>query len=163
MTERSSIDYFQPKEQHLPSQEQLIREQSFNEILKGEQISIEELSALTKLPPDEIRTYANSLVEKGMLVFNEEGAIVGSHGLSLIPTDHCISINGRKLFTWCALDAIGIPAALGSDAGIYSSCFHCHEPIEITMVQGEVQKSSSNDIRIWVVELDFERSILGCS
>jgi hypothetical protein len=163
VTERSSFDYFQPKEQHLPSQEQLIREKSFNELLKGEQIGIEELSLLTKLPPDQVCTYANSLVEKGMLVFNKEGAIVGSHGLSLIPTDHCISINGRKLFTWCALDAIGIPAALSSDARISSSCFHCHEPIEITMVQGEVQKSSGNDVCIWVVELNFGRSIVGCS
>ena len=41
-----------------------------------------------------------------------DGDLVGIAGLSLEPTRHAIEIDGRKFWTWCALDAVGIFTAL---------------------------------------------------
>jgi alkylmercury lyase len=42
-----------------------------------------------------------------------EGGVVGVGGLSLVPSRHEIVVDGRRFWTWCAYDAIGILAALG--------------------------------------------------
>lgn len=101
------------------------------------------------------------LVQRGIMVLDEKGDVVGSHGLSLVPTQHRLNINGRNLFTWCAADAVGIPAALGADTKIFSKCFQCHEPLKIEMVNGEIRYSNRENARIWVIEADLGRSIVG--
>ena len=43
----------------------------------------------------------------------DDGRLVGAHGVVGRPTAHRIEHAGGVVHTWCALDAIGIPAALG--------------------------------------------------
>lgn len=148
---------------NLSSGEKAVRVASFYEILKGKSATVLELAARTGLTREQVQANVKSLLQKGMLVVGDNEDIVGSHGLSLVPTEHRLNINGQKLFAWCAIDAIGIPAALGLDAQIYSRCFLCHDPVEITMLQGEISSSNHEDIRVWVVDIDIGRSIVGCS
>lgn len=143
--------------------EKAIRRASFYRILGGNRSSVGELSSQTGLTAEQLQKYIENLTRQGMLVLDENGFIVGSYGLSLTATEHVLHINGRELFTWCALDAVGIPAALGLDAKIISKCYQCNEPIEITMLGGEVQHSNRENARIWVVEADIGRSIVGCT
>jgi len=147
----------------LTTEEKAVRLTAFQRILNGNRSSVDELAVQTGLTTGQLETHIEDLVKQGILVLDETGLIVGSHGLSLTPTEHCLHINGRDLFTWCAADAIGIPAALGCDAKIASKCFQCNEPIEITMVTGEIQYSNQKDARIWVIEADLGRSIVGCA
>lgn len=53
--------------------------------------------------------------------YNDDGNIVAC-GLSLIPTPHRFQVNGRNLFTWCALDALMYPVALQQTAQVESLC-----------------------------------------
>lgn len=147
----------------LTTEEKAIRLTTFHRILDGKRSCIDELAFGTELTSEEIRKKVSDLVLQGMLVLDEEGAVVGSHGLSLAPTEHGLHINGRELFTWCAVDAIGIPAALGLEAKIFSKCFECCEPIEINMACGEIKYSNQEETHIWVVEADLGRSIVGCA
>lgn len=48
----------------------------------------------------------------GLAHLDEDGCIVGACGLSLIHTNHEMSIEGRKFWAWCALDVLGIFGAL---------------------------------------------------
>ena len=50
---------------------------------------------------------------------------------SAVPTPYRVEAAGRSWFANCAWDAFGIPAALGVDGHISSSCPDCGEPIEI--------------------------------
>ena len=147
----------------LTPEEKAIRLAAFHGILKGKRSSIDELALQTGLSSGQARKIATGLAERGMIVVEECGLVVGSHGLSLTPTKHRLYINGQNLFTWCAADAVGIPAALGAGAEIASECFQCHEPIEITMVSGEIQYTNQPDSGIWVAEADFGRSIVDCA
>jgi len=53
---------------------------------------------------------------------------------SAVPTPYRVEAAGRSWFANCAWDAFGIPAALGVDGHISSSCPDCGEPIEIDVV-----------------------------
>ncbi len=115
------------------------------------------------MPESEVIKCQETLKDVGTLVLDEEGNIVGSLGLSLVPTKHCLIINNTNKYTWCAADAIEIPAALGVDAKIFSNCSQCNDNIEIDMVKGNIQHSNHRDTCIWVVEADLNKSIVGCT
>jgi alkylmercury lyase len=147
----------------LSPEEKAIRLAAFQRILDGKRSSIEELALQTGLTSGQVRKIIIDLAQQGMIVTDERGLVVGSHGLSLTTTGHRLYINGQHLFTWCAADAVGIPAALDADAEIVSNCFQCHGPIEITMFSGEIRYTNQADSRIWVAEADLGRSLVDCA
>jgi len=147
----------------LTPEEKTIRLAAFYRILAGKPASIDELALETGIAASLVSQCVGAMADRGILVTNEHRTVTGSHGLSLIPTDHRLTINGRNIFTWCAADAVGIPAALGMDAVISSRCFLCNTPIQITMSGGEVHYSNQADTRVWVIEADLGRSIVGCA
>jgi hypothetical protein len=53
---------------------------------------------------------------------------------SAVPTPYRVEAAGRSWFGNCAWDAFGIPAALGVDGHVSSSCPDCGEPIEIDVL-----------------------------
>ncbi len=64
------------------------------------------------------------------------GHLVGVHGLTLIPSRHRIEHAGRDHHTWCAFDAIGIPAALGLDATAHTDCPTCRRRLAVPIRAG---------------------------
>lgn len=144
-------------------EEKAIRLASFFYILEGKKAIVNELALQVGITEQQAQQYIENMARDGRLVIDEQGTVVGSHGLSLIPTKHSLNINGQNLFTWCAADAIGIPAALGIDAKIISNCFQCNEPIEIIMSNGDVQSSNHANARMWVIEADLDRPVVSCT
>lgn len=57
---------------------------------------------------------------KGSSDTTREGLIDAAMGLSLRPTQHRMRIGSRDLYTWCALDLLLIPPALGLAARVES-------------------------------------------
>jgi alkylmercury lyase len=73
------------------------------------------------------------------IVFDEQGRIVGA-GLSLVPTPHRFTVQGRTLYAWCALDTLLFPIWLGCEARISSSCPATGIPVHLIVTpQGIVQ------------------------
>ena len=83
-------------------------------LARGEPVSVDDLTAATELPACEVQVMLADLPD---LETDEQGRIVGS-GLTLRPTPHSFTIDGRQLYTWCALDTLIFPAVLGQ----------CHRP-----------------------------------
>ena len=72
----------------------------------------------------------------GRIEVAPDGRLLGVHGLSRRPTGHRIEHRGGSVNTWCALDAIGIPAALGIDARAVTTCPSCNRELIVTLVSG---------------------------
>lgn len=72
----------------------------------------------------------------GRLEVDRDGRLVGIHGLVMRPTRHRIDHAGGTVHTWCALDAIGIPAALGIDATAVTSCPACGAQLRVVVTGG---------------------------
>jgi alkylmercury lyase len=54
--------------------------------------------------------------------FDENGRVVAFGGLSLMPTAHRFTVDGRRLYTWCAWDTLFLPALLERTAQVRSRC-----------------------------------------
>jgi alkylmercury lyase len=76
------------------------------------------------------------------------GLVTGSHGLSLVPSEHRVTFDLGVRHVWCAVDAVGIPAAMGVDARVESRCFHCSAAVSLTMSGGEPRGPESMSLRI---------------
>jgi alkylmercury lyase len=84
------------------------------------------------------------------LVLDAGGRIVAAAGLSLVPArQHRLTVRGRQFWTWCAYDAIGIPAGLGEDAVAETACYQCGTPVIVEFHAGQLVRASHADARIW--------------
>jgi alkylmercury lyase len=135
---------------------------AFDAILDGKPADLVRLAAATGFPSERLGPLLDGLKGRGLVVVDARGdRVIGSWGLSSAPTDHALNIRKRGLYTWCAVDAIGIPAALGEDARVSSTCHHCRSPIGIKMIGGQVNHVEPKDVRVWVTGGQVGRSVVG--
>ena len=82
---------------------------------------------------------AEHLRLRGRMELSADGRLIAVHGLCRRPTPHSIEHENGAINTWCALDAIGIPAALGIDASARTQCPTCQTPLVVSLSAGEPQ------------------------
>lgn len=126
-----------------------LRHVAFGAIRRAETPGPGELAATSGLDVVEVEELLGRMGEAGLVRRDRRGAVVGIAGLSVEPTAHrLVLIGAPSLFTWCALDAIGIPAALGLDAEVVTRCWHCGRPIELFLPEGETPDNLG--FRLWL-------------
>lgn len=90
-----------------------VRTAAFRRLLHtGTPVAPEQLA--DDLGTTDVRTVVDELAGQGRIRLDAEGRIVGSAGLSVRPDRHKIDLDGRRFWTWCAYDYLGIFAALGA-------------------------------------------------
>jgi hypothetical protein len=82
---------------------------------------------------------ADHLRARGRIELSADGQVLAVHGLAHRPTRHRIEHDGGVVNTWCALDAIGIPAALAIDARAVTQCPTCERELVVTLTHGAPQ------------------------
>lgn len=71
--------------------------------------------------------------------FDEQGNIVG-WGVTLVPTDHQVQLQGKRLYTWCAFDTVLFPALLQMEAQVHSVCAATRTPIAFVATPQGIQE-----------------------
>ena len=94
------------------------------------------------------------LQRQGRIVVDPDDFLLGIHGLSAPPTPHHIAHRHGLIHTWCAFDAIGIPAALGLDAQAATACPTCGRQLQVTFIEG--QPTEEPDLRLWLPNSQYE-------
>src|SRR5947209_3740536 len=61
----------------------------------------------------EIEAETAALERAGLVRRDEQGRIVGSVGLSIVPGSSEVSVAGRTFWVWCAKTALGVLGTLG--------------------------------------------------
>jgi Alkylmercury lyase len=89
-----------------------------------------------------------ALSAAGRLELDDDGILVAVHGLVARPTAHRIEHARGSIHTWCALDAIGIPAALALDATAITACPRCDVEVRVVLRGGE--SSAEPGVRLWL-------------
>jgi alkylmercury lyase len=79
-----------------------------------------------------------------------DGNILGV-GLTLRPTPHVFEVRARRLYTWCALDALIFPAVLGETAHVTSPCAATGAPIRLTVAPDRVESVVPRDAVVSLV------------
>jgi len=142
-------------------QERVLRE-AFHLIRAGRVATVVALEARTGLASAEVHAALGELRAEGRLVYEADaGGVVGAFGLSLLPTPHRLALDGRQLFTWCALDAAGIPAGLSIDAIVRSQCCTCQREVTIAYSAGTVMQALPTALCLWVARPEVGHSVVG--
>src|SRR5712692_9184197 len=76
--------------------------------------------------------------------------IIAAYPFSAKPTAHVVHLpNSRALFALCAIDALGMPLMLKTNAVITSACVQCGQTITIEVCRGRVYSYAPTSIRVW--------------
>lgn len=113
-----------------------IRNVGFGLIYKtGEAVPLKTLAADSQLSVEEAELRLLEIEAAGRARRDEDGRLVGIGGLSIEPTPHVIEIDGRRFWTWCALDAVGIFTAFQATGEVLST-----PPIGSEVLQTQFQE-----------------------
>ena len=93
----------------------------------GEPVTIAELAAAAGRASDVVQ---RAVAGWNDTEYDNQGRIIG-WGLTLRPTPHRFEIDGKQLYTWCALDTLFFPAVIGRPARIESPCAATGIPIRL--------------------------------
>lgn len=102
----------------------------------GQPTSVGRLAARLGADPAAVEVRLQGQERAGRIRRNEVGEVTVAGGLSLEPTTHRVSFQGRDRFTCCAFDALGILGALGADGIIESISPSTGSPIRVSFLKG---------------------------
>ena len=125
-----------------------LRWAAFDRLRAGRPVAATALAQDLDTPIADIGTALAAQAAIGRVELDDHGDVVGAHGITLLPTPHTFTAGEAPVHTWCALDAIGIPAAGGDDATVTTSCGHCGERITVTITAGE--PINGGDVVLWL-------------
>lgn len=122
----------------------LVRAVSFRFLLsQGRPIEPTEIIAATGLDVSEVMREIDAIHAEGRLTRDSEGRITGSAGLTVVPTSHELVIGDQHLWAWCAVDSVGIMAALEADGVVRSRCLETGALITLTFEAGKLRTSDT--------------------
>jgi alkylmercury lyase len=124
----------------------LVRRAAFNSLWEGTAPQLSTLAAAATQEISYTRRVVAQLVAAGIATIEGDLAgdpvIVGADGVTVRTTPHRLVFRDREVQTWCAFDAVGIPAAFGIDAVAHTACPTCGEALHIVLPNGEAPGGS---------------------
>ncbi len=81
-------------------EEKLVRKAALLTILDHRPATVEEIARRSGLDRRTVTRVTEHLVESKHMMADESGAVVGSWGLTLIPSRHKLVTEGKDLYTW---------------------------------------------------------------
>jgi alkylmercury lyase len=121
----------------------------------GQPAAIPRIAEITGRPLEPVRADVAELSRAGRAQRTADGSVCGCLGLTLQPTRHAICVDGALLHTWCALDALGIMAALPATGWIESTCPGTGRPLHVDIDAGVPREPAGP----WVVFVAERRQV----
>lgn len=114
-----------------------LRRAGFAALLDGRALTVPELAVAAAVPEADAAVVTGRLVAAGRATVTVDGRVDGIAGLTLRSTRHSIARAGAPtLQTWCAFDAVAIPAALAWNATALTTCTACGAALAVPLEGG---------------------------
>jgi hypothetical protein len=121
-----------------PADDQALLARAFWLLLDhGRPVEVGALADALQRQPAAVAAAVDRLEQAGLTRRDPAGRLLGSHGLSVAPTHHELVIDGRRRWTWCAFDAVGILGALEADGRVRSRSPYSGTLVELTFDAGQ--------------------------
>lgn len=121
-----------------PPAERALTRVAFQALIAGKSPTVTALAPVSGFSPAHLTRTLETMVAQGLATVDGD-RITGIGGLSLVPAPHTLEGKGRTYGAWCALDAIGIPAALGGTWTVSSRIAPDDGAVALTFADGAWQ------------------------
>lgn len=115
----------------------------------GRPPSIEETAAAFGLPDATAADRHFGIIETigGLYRHAASREILSAYPFSAVPTNHHVELGtNRSVYAMCAIDALGIPFMLDTDAVIHSTCAQCSTNLSLRVSDGRLSEVVPNEM-----------------
>lgn len=105
------------------------------ELAKGHPVRQETLAARLGCSAERV---AALLAQEPCTEYDGDGNVIG-YGITLRETAHAFEVDGRRLYTWCALDTLMFPVLINTSARVVSRCPATQLPVSLTVLPDGVR------------------------
>lgn len=138
-----------------PEQRHIIN-QMLRLLANGSPVKPAEVAKHFQASPDKV----TSTLRKFGAEFDQEGNILGL-GLTLVTTPHIYEVDGRKMYTWCAADALAYPVILKQNVRIESSDPVTGKKIQVYVTPDRVEKIEPKGAVVSVIKSIDVKNVRG--
>ncbi|WP_288367776.1 organomercurial lyase MerB [uncultured Marinobacter sp.] len=121
------------------------------ELALGQPVTVERLAKSLNWTTDEVVLVLEKL-HCGTIEYDGQGRLIG-FGITLRETQHAFVVNGRPLYTWCALDALMFPTIIDEGAQVQSRCPQTNNSVNMTVTPQGVVSLEPEDAVISLVSV----------
>lgn len=102
------------------------------------------------------------LAREDLVAVDSAGRLVAAYPFSPTPTPHVVSLGDVEAFAMCAIDALGMPFMLGTDAVITSADPHTGQPVRVTITNGAATYQPAEAVIVYAATGAVGRSVDTC-
>lgn len=114
----------------------------YRKLAEGKPVAPARLARLAAL---DLETVQQLLSRWPGLFVDDHGCVIGYWGLTVTPTRHGFEVGDRKLYTWCAWDALFIPELLDRIAVVTSTCATSGQPIDLVVSPDRIESVNPDE------------------
>jgi alkylmercury lyase len=134
---------------HFPAvsrEEQRIGLVLLRELARGEPVSIAQLARARGTPVEAAEALVTDAALSPFVHKDGGGRIQGFYGLSVTPTHHQLTINGRKLWAWCAPDTLLYPELFRASIAIETRDPETGELVRLTVSPDRIESVAPTNV-----------------
>ncbi len=139
---------------NLNPEQQQISIQTYRLLVKGEPLSAEQIGAALNLSVEAVKETLNH--QTGGVFYDESDRIIGYLGLTPNEMAFRFEVEGQKMFTWCAWDALFIPELIGQTAHVESICPITKDTIRLKVTPSGVTEVNPTSAVMSYVETEAD-------
>jgi alkylmercury lyase len=124
------------------------------ELARGEPVTIAQLARALGTTVETAAAFTKESPLSPFVHADEAGRIRGSFGLSVTPTHHQLTIDGRRLWAWCAQDSLFLPELLGATTEIESRDPETDKLVRLTVSPARVEAVEPTGILLSMIRPD---------
>ncbi|RZU78063.1 alkylmercury lyase-like protein [Micromonospora kangleipakensis] len=102
------------------------------------------------------------LAREDLVAVDSAGRLVAAYPFSPTPTPHVVSLGDIQVFAMCAIDALGMPFMLDTEATITSADPHTRQPVRVTITNGAATYQPAEAVIVYAATGDGGRSVDTC-
>ena len=128
----------------------------YRQLARGEPVPPGSLGEALGVPIEEITALLEDEQLRGWVFYDDAGSVIGFRGLAIGKMPHRFEVEGRTLYTWCAIDSLFLPEMLGTSAKVESRDPHTGTAITLTVTPDGVESVEPADAVMSILIADTE-------
>ena len=136
---QDTLDVFLEGDQAMSEYNQQLRQYVYEYFVETSRApSLAQCAEAFNRTEDEVRADFRALADLSMLVLQADDEILMAEPFSGVPTTFSVKVGEQSYWANCMWDALGVAAALHTDAAVTTYCADCGDALEVVVRDSEI-------------------------